>query len=506
MHGYVCRRLRDLPDSLAERLANDPAARDAFWEEERRRCSDPEDGFLYYMDNYASHVSASGQQEVLELWPFQRDYCQLLVDSQAIISLKARRVGVTVCTLHFLAWTAVFKPGADQATIAVFSLNHKAAKSALKLIRKGLEALPAGLYPRSEWGAEAGCTDTTEEIGFSRGATISSFATGGGSRGQTLTVAYWDEAARAESSYEVSQEMAEALLPSIEGGGKLIITSTGRGRTGRGAVFARLWDRASAGELGWQTFFVSRLDRPGRTAEWFERKKLELGTARAEQEYPADPEQALMGSRENAWCPAHHIAAAEAAGREIDARGTVQPYGRRVWIGLDWGMNSSALLVVPRENGSVYVAEELVCFGTDAETVTRQMVAMAQPYLTNGTQLSHVYYDSAGAQASLSMLPVLKLLSPHTRAEAVRFNKTRKNTGQFLKGSLERTASDAGFACIAISPRCKQLLQELRDGQMAPDGDRVKGTASAPDHAFDALLAALAETALLYQRASSRVA
>jgi hypothetical protein len=501
---YICSRLQRLPEAAASRLLTDDEARIVFWKNERELCEHPDDGFLYWVEAYGSHIDASGSQLTLELWPWQREFCKKLTDSEALISVKSRRVGMTVLVLHYVIWMALFSPDSDQGNLAIFSLNHKAAKAALKLVRKFLEAQPAGLVPVNEWGAEGACTDTTEEIGFTRGSSIVSYAANGGARGQTLRLAFWDEAARAEGAIDAAQSLAEAIIPAVEGGGQLIVASTGQGRSGRGEVFARLWDRAASKELDWDTWFVSRFDRPGRDEAWWKKTLLELGEMRAEQEYPLDPDQALAGDQEGAHLPVSHINAAVALGtewKEARAAGELQPVGNRIWLGLDWGMNTASVVVIPLSNGDVYIAAEYQAMAEDAETFTRNLIATALPFTDGRATISHLYYDSAGAQQALSMRPVVQALSPKTRPEGVRFNKTRKATVEYIRGALERNNAGAEFARIGIDPSCHELIRQMKDGRMAEDGDRQKGD----DHTFDSLIAALADHAYSYQRAASRI-
>lgn len=501
---FICGRLQRMSEPLADRLSKDSAAYGAFWSRERQLCEDPADGFLYWIQNYGSHIDASGSQLTLELWPWQQEFCKKLTDSEALISVKSRRVGMTVLVLHYVIWMALFSPDSDQGNLAIFSLNHKAAKSALKLVRKFLEAQPTGLVPFNTWGAEGACTDTTEEIGFIRGSSVVSYAANGGARGQTLRLAFWDEAARAEGAIDSAQSLAEAIIPAVEGGGQLIVASTGQGRSGRGEVFARLWDRAASKELDWDTWFVSRHDRPGRDEAWWKKTLLELGEMRAEQEYPLDPDQALAGDQEGAHLPVSHINAAVALGtewKEARAAGELQPVGNRIFLGLDWGMNTASVVVFPLSNGDVYIAAEYQAMAEDAETFTRNLIATALPFTDGRATISHLYYDSAGAQQALSMRPVVQALSPKTRPEGVRFNKTRKATVEYIRGALERNVAGAEFARIGIDPSCHELIRQMKDGRMAEDGDRQKGD----DHTFDSLIAALADHGYSYQRAASRV-
>jgi hypothetical protein len=504
----VCRRLAEAPEELLKRLAADPEFRDLFWERERERVSDPEKGFQYFLKWYASHIGADGKQEPLYLWPFQVDLADRLASGRNLISVKSRRVGMTVIVLHYAIWLAAFKEGSELGELAIFSINAKKAKKTLKLARKILAALPKGLISASEYGAGCGATDTQEELGFKRGSTLQSYPSNGGARGDTLLFAFLDEFARIEGPLDAAQELKEGAFPATEGGGQLVVASTGRGRSGRGAVFAELWDQAESGELDWATFFVGRFDRPGRDGAWWKQKIIELGQVRAEQEYPEDPEQALSGDAEGKLIPASHVNAAIQLGREFRAlwdAGEIHPKYGAIWEGIDWG-GYSTVVVVMLVGSDLYVAAEQNYLIESATTVAERSLDLAESYTVNPlgkrvAKLTHIYYDSSGKQQAIDLRRVVKMRSPHTRPVRAQFNEMRKYSVQHLIRLLEHTVNGQPVR-IGIDPSCKELIRQMKDGDRADDGDRKKGD----DHTFDALIAAIAEHAKDYDRALARMA
>lgn len=491
---YVCNRLAKLSKKELIRLAQDQEFSALFWEQERRLISRPgREGFLYFLENYGSHrPTGGGSVEPLDLWQYQREsMAPALAEEKAVICLKARRVGFTLITIHYMVWMAAFKADAPSARCVAISKNAEDASALLDTARLIVSHIPVQIRP--ETGARSGTRgpdgklgrDNTRQFSFpARGSQLQSFASSkGAGRSHAATILFLDELAWVPDGK--AEDIWVSALPTTEGGGQVVVGSTGQGRFGDGATFAQLWDAASSGQSPARPIFVSWRDRADRTPpeEWYEETRKLIGDdTKMRQEYPETPEEALSGNVEGLAYTTEHINAAESWARQIEEDGLPDPAGGAVWLGIDWGANSAAVLVYPLAGDCLYIADEYVSATDDAETFSRDALKTADQY----GKLDQAFYDAAGAQPMRSFAR----MAPGLTVTAVPFGNYKRQTVEHLRMLLKRAADKEQTGAIAISPRCETLLAQLRNLRVRDDGSIDK---KLPDHTHDALIAALAE-------------
>jgi hypothetical protein len=321
------------------------------------------------------------------------------------------------------------------------------------------------------------------------------------------------------------------VQPTVGRKGKAVLISTGNGPAeapGDGQGFARLWMRVRSGDAELSDFiaiFLPSSTDPRRTPEWRKRTiQNYLEEEEFKAEYPETEDEALAGiSGIKVYLPSG-INQAEKIGREFDgllkAGAMPEPSGGLLTNATDWGESTHMLGLWPLENGGLYVfceyapdqgpnVEPSASTRRFMETVRecqrmREPQGMRDPWPLVGVNC----YDGAGVQSQKTMKvtvesdPRLLMQFAHIRGERgrrtvrhqpVSFKDYKEETKGYLRYLFRRTATGADTGIIAISPRCKVLLRQLRGLELEDDGSgRIK---KGDDHGPDALIAGTATTA-----------
>jgi hypothetical protein len=487
--------------SPAERelLRTDSACWTVFQLDELRRVSNPETGFVYFMENYAVHQPASGSPpEPLLMWPYQPRMAAELQTGEDVICLKSRRVGFTLITCHYMLWIAALKEGTEGAKCLALSKNREAANEIIDTIKMINACLPEflrpaigadGVDPSGRRGKENQSMITFAE----RGSYIRSLPANS-SRSYTATVLFIDEIAWLEKP----EEAWIAASPTTEGGGQIIVGSTGNGKSGRGALLYKLWNQAETESI-MIPVFVSWRDRGDRDASWYEHKRKQLmDDDKLQQEYPETPDQAFAGDAEGLVFSGTGLAAVERKGQELDnllAAGELPPAKNdSIEVAIDWGLNSAAAILYNMAGFGTYVLDEIVSASDDPEMFSIKVLERAQEYAERtGATVDRAYYDAAGAQ---QMKSFKRIAGGSVRITAIPFSKYKLRTISFIKTLVRRTKADESIAWIAISPRCSTTLSQMRDAKSRENGDIVKGN----DHSIDAVIAGVAIRAVEWDK------
>lgn len=238
----------------------------------------------YFLRHFVHIESAQkGQWMPFELWPAQEQVLQDLRANRKVIVLKARQLGLTWLVLGYILAQMLFAP----ITIALFfSRGETEAKDLLVRLK--------GMYSRlPNWMKEGAPTiDNSEEWRLPSGSRALSFPTTGG-RSYTASIVVVDEA----DFIERFDEVMNAVEPTIDGGGKMILIST-VDKSKPESSFKRMYRAAKELLSEWHAVFLPWHARPDRTKAWYESKKADV-LARTtalddlHQEYPATDTEAL---------------------------------------------------------------------------------------------------------------------------------------------------------------------------------------------------------------------
>ena len=501
MDKLIPNRILNTTEEERQLLRDDPVAYQVFIKEEQEKVSDPETGFIYFLQNYGSHLPASGgAPDNLTLWAYQPKIARYLNSGDDTIILKARRIGATLIVCHYMIWVAGLREDTPGARCIAISKNQRDADELLATCRMIADNLPD--YIRPAIGTEAKDSqgrvgkETTRLFSFPTrdGATIRSLpASSNAARSYTATLLFLDELA----FHPNAEETWVSARPVTEGGGQIIIASTGNGLTGDGRHFSYLWEQAEGDPDILRPLFIAWHEREDRTQEWYnEVLKTMPSVEKMAQEYPADPSEAFAGNAER--LAFSNTGYAEELGRKYDQMledGELpEATEEGVFIGLDWGLNSAAAIIYPLAGHGFYIADELVSSTDDAETFSRNAIELANKYSKIGkTETTRVYYDAAGAQQIKSMQ---RIAPPNIRTTAIPFGKYKTRTVEYIRMLFKRTKQEEAIGYIAISSRCKETLRQLKSIQQNEDGKLVKGD----DHSADALIAGLANAGVQWDK------
>lgn len=248
----------------------------------------------YFIHHYVKLDAKDGAGEggawvAFRLWRSQLRVLDELVAHRLLLILKARQIGMSWLLLGFLLWKLVFRPG---SAVGLFSKREKEAVELLNRRLKGMHArLPSWLAIPEDKGAENSRTVWT----LANGSTAQAFpATGGDS--YTFTDALVDEADLCDDL----GGMLDAIKPTIDGGGRLVLLSRVNKRTPQ-STFKRLCREARSGHSEYRLVFLPWSARPGRNAAWYEAQKAHSLASKGTLDYvrgnyPSTPEEALAAA------------------------------------------------------------------------------------------------------------------------------------------------------------------------------------------------------------------
>lgn len=507
--------IRRMPLATRIELAASPALTDAWRAREVERVKA---NVGYFIESYGHVKPPTGDAVPFSLWDAQLDALALLRGHEKVVILKARRLGLTWLVLHDAFHVAAFDPTTPGARIPIICKNLPDANKLLDRVKQINRHLPP--YLRQATGK-----DSARAIELvQRAAEISTLpASPGAARLETATYVVLDEFAFPRN--RLAATIWTDVQATIEGedvtGGRLAVISTGNGRTGDGEAFAAIWDNAVAGRssnvahlfLPWQA-------RPGRTSTWRESQREDyLTDEEFEAEYPDNPEQALAGGTSIHVYPLDGIAAAEYLGGELaQSAAYLDLIDEGIELGSDWGdFQTFTLYACGLPGGGLYVIDELVQTHAEPGEAAEAILRHAPAGLVE-VKFTHSRADSAPAGTNATFSATLDRFRAD---EPDRYPEThlRVPFGEFKEGGQKRGGvNTVGYlrrlfkssareylrwdgdvsklsGCLAVHPRCKTFLAQLRNLERDVDTGRVRKPSLDPrnidkgDHGPDALVA-----------------
>lgn len=500
--GFVPAAIRRMPMRTRLTFAFSGDLTMAWRARERLRCeADP----FYFIQQYGSIEPPTGKPIPFELWDEQREVLVVLQKDHRIYVLKARRLGLSWLVLHFALWLAGFDRENSNARILFLSKNLEDAGKMLDRVKRVHGRLPAFLRP------EVKGADSARTFGI-RDAEITCLpASPGAARQETATLVVLDEFAFVRDGR--AADIWTAIQPTIEGGGKLAVVSTGNGTTGDGATFSDVWLKAHAGESDGAAIFLPWTVRPDRTQEWLDKERTNYESDEAfDAEYPSLPAQALAGDRSVKVYPPEGITAAKKLGAALwDSpirQGLIE---EGIEIGTDWGdFQTFTTYAVPLPGGGLYFFDELVQPHIEPQRASWRILrhdpadvrdprgakapmtasrADASPAGTNASFVS-VLMEAANDEDLRNRVPESHVRVPFGVYKEGGGDKRGVNTVAYLKWLFRRSADlvaaggsvESAHAIIAIHPRCKLLLAQLPNLERDPDTGKVRKPSLDPAH------------------------
>jgi hypothetical protein len=494
--------------------------RTAFWQErERRRVrSNTADSFFYFVNQYGHVQPPKGKPQPFITWPAQRKVALAMVTEPKLALPKARRMGISWLAMHYVDWTCEHNPLTDFARCLILSKGQDDAKEMLKRVKAVHENQP-------EWLRGPVSTDNTQEVYFGNASVKSLPATESAARSETATLVILDEFAFVRNKQAAG--INTAVEPTVEGaagqGGQILYISSGNGEVGNGAEFAQICRTAERGEGDVRMVFLAASERPDRDKATLEAKRAK--DDRAVVEYAETLDEALAGDKTVNVYPKSHVSAAEYIGKRFETYPQLDRlYEQGVEWGTDWGdFQTFTLYAVGLPGAGLFVFDELVQQHMEPQQASTNIVRHdpggvlardggklraiasrqdASPAGTNATYASVVRAHRDMPEYT-GRIPGQTVRIPFGEFKQGGKDRGKANTIGFLQWLFKRSQDfaegdktlDEAHGIIAIHPRCKLLLAQLRNLERDPSTGKVKKPALDPnhpeigDHGPDALVA-----------------
>ena len=267
-------------------LVKSPHRKEAYSEEQLEqfmKCADPDDGPMYFMDNFFYIQHPTRGKMLYHPFEYQRRLIENYHKNRFSISLMPRQTGKSTSAAGYLLWFAMFVP---DATILVAAHKYLGAQEIMQRIRYAYELCPNHI--------RAGVTSYNKgSIEFENGSRIvSQTTTENTGRGMSITLLYLDEFAFVRPT--IASEFWTSITPTLSTGGKAIITSTPNSDEDQ---FALIWKGANKTEdeygnprpngLGINGFKAYRAywrEHPDRDETWADEQRAQLGEERFRRE------------------------------------------------------------------------------------------------------------------------------------------------------------------------------------------------------------------------------
>jgi hypothetical protein len=245
------------------------------------KCSDPNTGYLYFMDNFFYIQHPTRGSMLYHPWDFQEKLIETYHNYRFSISLMARQTGKSTSAAGYLLWYAMFVP---DSTILIAAHKYAGAQEIMQRIRYAYENCPNHI--------KAGVTTYNKgSLDFDNGSRIvSATTTENTGRGLSISLLYLDEFAFVRPT--IAAEFWTSITPTLSTGGKAIITSTPNSDEDQ---FALIWKGANKtedeygnqtelGVNGFKAYKATWHAHPERDDKWADEMKAQLGDDRFRRE------------------------------------------------------------------------------------------------------------------------------------------------------------------------------------------------------------------------------
>ena len=249
------------------------------------KCSDPETGPKYFLENFffIQHPTKGK----IQYKPF--NYQQRLLESyhghRFSVNMLGRQMGKTTTAVGYLLWYAMFVP---DSTILISAHKYTGAQEIMQRLRYAYETCPDFI--------RAGVTSYNKQsLEFDNGSRIvAQTTTETTGRGMSVSLLYCDEFAYVEPNIAV--EFWTSISPTLATGGKAIITSTPNSDEDQ---FAQIWNEANKRfdeygneqELGRNGFYPCIAiwsEHPDRDEKWKNEEMSRVGEERFRREHECE--------------------------------------------------------------------------------------------------------------------------------------------------------------------------------------------------------------------------
>lgn len=258
----------------------------------------------YLLDQVRCVDSTTGETFQFQLldpeapWYWQRDLLDLWIDSSKSIALKARQIGITWLAAGYALWMLLHVPG---SRVLAVSITQDEAVKIVNRVWDMFKSLPPVLRDVQVLKPTHSHSRPSKQIQLKHpdgriSTMIGLASTSTAGHGETAALVILDEFSRQE--YAASSW--KACLPTTQGGGRILVISTGNGvstekgpneRAG-GNFFHHLW--VNADHYGLTKRFLPWDLHPDRDEAWYEANAAALPHADRGEQYPRNEREAFI--------------------------------------------------------------------------------------------------------------------------------------------------------------------------------------------------------------------
>jgi hypothetical protein len=461
---------------------------------------------LAFLERHVTIEEPNGTVIPLGLWPFQRKTVDVLTTETLTIVLKARRLGLSWIALALALWQAIFQPGIRILILCKTEGDATELLDRIRRMRDRLAADPAARHILAPLQRPAKTRDAVTTLDIGPSTIRALVGTPAAARSETAGLVIWDEAAFQQHAEDIWQ----GLLPTIEGGGRLWIISTGNGLHGRGSMYAELWQNAVRKANGFASLFWPWDARPDRDPAWKVRQVAAIGSDdRFRVEYPETPDDAFIVASGTPVYSREGIAAAVRLGAEFDARreaGTMTPpVGGVLYPAADFGEHSHVLVLWPLEAGGFYVTAEHPFEHSEPDKEAPAVARLIHEAGVEHPVVDWVRFDASRPESARMFIRTFRpavtgpaKLSPVPFGQMTKRGSFKRLSILYLRRLFNRTAAGERIGVIAISPSCTRLVGQLEALQFKDDDS--EDVVKLDDHGPDALIAGVAPEARRFSK------
>lgn len=343
-----------------EELATAALGELATREIERRHCRKHPAHLLNHVHCVDSTTGERFQFQLInetDPWFWQRGVLDEWITNSKSIDLKARQLGITWLAGGLGLWTALYVPGSK---VLCISIKEEEAVKVVNRIWDMLQSLPPYLWCGAEVIKPARGRPTSEiQLRFPDGrvSTIRGLtSTPSAGHGETAALVILDEFSR----QPYAAETWKAVLPTTQGGGRVLVISTGNGVSndrGGGNFFHHCW--VNADEYGLHKRFLAWDLHPGRDETWYRTHAAALPPADRGEQYPRNEDEAfILTGRPYFDLEALAWYGAEAKKQPL-YRFDFEPTGRAQARRKEWDQGHVRVYEEPSETGSYAIGADV---------------------------------------------------------------------------------------------------------------------------------------------------
>ena len=245
--------------------------------DEYRKCAaDPN----YFIERYVKVITLDKGLVNLTLYPFQKKAVTTITTHREVIIKAGRQVGKTTMTVGVLLWYILFN---EAKTVAILANKAKTAREILNRLKIAYAEVPKWMQQGvMEWNkGDISLENNSRVLADSTASTAI--------RGWSINFLYLDEFAFVPNN--IADDFFTSVYPTITSGetAQILVSSTPNGMN----HFYKMWTDGVEKRNDFVTIEATWREVPGRTDEWAEKQRRNLG----DEKYLQEMECEFQGSQ-----------------------------------------------------------------------------------------------------------------------------------------------------------------------------------------------------------------